>query len=117
MKVSGRDGAVYGQVYAARKEREIARNEMLEFKEQAEEKLRTTNIGKTTEAYQHYSQGKLPPAHLHMRAKRYAVKLFLSHWHHVAFEEQYGVPPERPYILTQPEHSQHFIEPPGWPLD
>ena len=117
VKVSGREDAFYGQVYVARKEREIARNEMGEFQGQAVHKLETNNIGKDTDAYAAYSQGKLPPAHLHMRAKRYAVKLFLSHWHYVAFESRYGVPPEKPYILTKPEHSQHFITPPGWPMD
>ena len=91
VKVSGKDDAIYGNVYLARKEREVAKNAMGDFREQAEEKLRTTNIGKTTEAYQHYSVGKLPPGHLHMRAKRYAIKLFLSHWHYVPFECRYGV--------------------------
>ena len=117
VKVSGHEDAHYGHVYLVRKEREIAKNAMCEFKDQAAEILRNKNIGKETDAYKAYSEGKLPPAHIHARAKRYAVKLFLSHWHYVAFESRYGVPPERPYILTKPEHSEHFIMPPGWPLD
>ena len=117
VKVSGHEDAHYGKVYLIRKEREVARNEMGDFKDQADEILRSKNIGKETDAFKAYSKGKLPPAHIHARAKRYAVKLFLSHWHYVAFESRYGVPPERPYILTQPEHSEHFIMPPGWPLD
>ena len=117
VKVSGREGAHYGKVYLVRKEREAARNAMGEFKEQAAEILQNKNIGKETDAFKAYSEGKLPPAHIHARAKRYAVKLFLSHWHYVAFESEYGIPPERPYILTKPEHSEHFIMPPNWPLD
>ena len=101
------------RVYLVRKEREVAKNAMYEFKDQAAEILRNKNIGKETDAFKAYSEGKLPPAHIHARAKRYAVKLFLSHWHYVAFESRYGVPPERPYILTKPEHSEHFIHASG----
>lgn len=57
----------------------------------------------------------LPPAHIHARARRYAVKLFLSHWQHVAWESTTGAPPPRPYILSHGEHA-HFIAPPNWPM-
>ena len=115
VKVSGRDDAVYGQLYVARKQREVAHNEAGQFADQAA--VEAQRVGKTTQAYQHNIKGQLAPAHIHARAKRYVVKLFLSHWHHVAFESHYEVPPERPYILTQPEHSQHFRGPPNWPMD
>ena len=58
----------------------------------------------------------LPPAHIHARAKRYAVKLFLSHWHHVAYMIEYdGQEPPKPYILNQDGHT-HFLAPPNWPM-
>jgi len=69
-------------------------------------------IGKATEAYGHYSSGKLPPAHIHARAKRYAVKLFLSHWHHKAYEFHFGKPPPFPYPIAFLGHA-HFIALPG----
>ena len=56
----------------------------------------------------------LPPAHIHARAKRYAVKLFISHLHHVMYEVRYGKLPPKPYILTQEGHV-HFLVPPNWP--
>ncbi len=37
------------------------------------------NIGKSTEAYGHYSTGHLPPAPIDARARRWTVKLFLAH--------------------------------------
>ena len=114
VKVSGNPEATYGRVYLIRKAQEVARNATKAFAEQAE--IGANRVGKTTEAYKHYSIGMLPPAHIHARAKRYAVKLFLSHWHYVAFECKYDVPPEMPYILTKPEHSEHFISPPNWPM-
>ena len=113
VKVSGRDEDVYGHIYVERKLLETERNDRGEFAEQAERKLATTKIGKATDAYKAYSAGKLPPAHLHARAKRYAVKLFLAHWHHVAFEVRYGTAPPKPYIIEHGGHT-HYLAPPLW---
>lgn len=110
VKVSGKPESFYGQVYLRRKEEEIAKNEQLTFKEQADGILKTKKIGKDTDAYAAYSQGKLPPAHIHARAKRVAVKLFLSHWHYIAYEERFGKPPENPYAIAIMGHA-HMIPP------
>jgi hypothetical protein len=115
VKVSNRDDDIYGKVYAVRKRLEEERNEAGLFADQAKTKLEKQKIGKTTEAYKAYSKGKLPPAHIHARAKRYAVKLFLAHYHHVAYEVAYGEAPPKPYIMTQPGHV-HYIAPPNWPM-
>lgn len=55
----------------------------------------------------------LPPAHIHARAKRSAVKLFLSHLHQVWYEIEHGHPPVQPYALAHMAHA-HFIAPPNW---
>lgn len=111
MKLSTNPKDIYGKVYAVRKQQEIAWNEALKFKDQAERDI--GGVSKGTEAYKAYSQGKLPAARILLRAKRYAVKLFLSHYHHVAYCQEYGVQPPKPYIFTQPDHT-HFIAPPCW---
>lgn len=111
VKVSNLEGDIYGKVYKERKALEIARNESKAFADQAKAILANKKIGKKTEAYKWYSKGKLPPAHIHSRAKRYAVKLFLSHYQYVAYSVAYGKAPPLPYILTQPQHT-HFIAPP-----
>ena len=117
VKQKGREADVYGKVYEARKALEIERNDRLEFHEQAERSLREKNYGKTTIAFQFYKEGKLPPDRIHKRAERYAVKLFLAHWHHVAFESRFGKPPVRPYVLEHlGEQHLHFIGPPNWPM-
>lgn len=113
VKVSSNKNDIYGQVYKARKEYEIARNEMGANAETAAQILAAKKFGKETDARKHLEGGKLPPAQLHARAKRYAVKLFLSHWHHVAFEVAYGTAPAKPYILNQEGHT-HFLAPPNW---
>lgn len=57
----------------------------------------------------------LPPARIQLRSQRYAVKLFLSHWHAVAFRQRYGVMPPKPYVLEHLGHA-HEIQVPGWPF-
>ena len=115
VKVSNRDDDVYGHVYQDRKLYEQARNERGELAEQAAAKLQRFKIGKDTEAYKAYSAGRLPPAHIHARAKRYATKLFLAHYFTVAYETEYGRPPPKPYVI---EHLGHvnYIAPPNWPM-
>ena len=115
VKVSGNEKDIYGKVYKERKEIEAARNEKLEFAEQAKATLAKKRFGADTQAKKFYEQGMLPPAHVHARAKRYAVKLFLSHMHHVWWEVQTGEKPVKPYVLTHMGHA-HYIAPPNWPM-
>jgi len=115
VKVSYLESDVYGKVYLARKQQEIMKNEALQFASQAEHILATKNFAADTEAKKHYLTGKLPPAHIHARAKRYAVKLFLSHLHHVMYELHYHEPPPKPYVIDHLGHA-HFLAPPNWPM-
>lgn len=110
VKVCNKDTAYYGQLYKQRKDVELAKNEAGEFAEQARLKLEKFKIGKDTDAYKCYSVGKLPPAHIHARAKRYAVKRFLSDLHYVWFMHEYGVEPPAPYPISHLGHA-HWIKP------
>lgn len=109
VKVSGKETAMYGKLYAERKQLETEKNEAGIYKEQAKQKLEKFSIGKSTEAYKAYSQGKLPPAHIHARAKRYAVKMFLSHLFEV-WRELEGLPVPNPFAISILGHA-HKIEP------
>ncbi len=109
VKVCNRDGDIYGQVIQERKAYEQEKNEAGEYAEQAAAMLERTPNHKQKDIY---AEGKLPDGHIHMRAKRYAVKLFLAHWHHAAYIDYYGGPPAKPYILSHGDHA-HFIEPPN----
>jgi hypothetical protein len=112
VKVCNNKDAVYGKIYQERKEAEIVQNEAGAFADQAAAKLEKFNIGKTTDAYKAYSVGKLPPAHIHARAKRVAVKMFLSHLHEVWYEIEFGKKAPVPYVFefADKEHV-HKIEP------
>ena len=104
VKTCNHKDAVYGRLYRERKDAEIANNEAGAFADQAKAKLEKFKIGKTTDAYKAYSVGKLPPAHIHARARRVAVKMFLSHLHEVWYEVEFGTKPPAPYVF---EHAGH----------
>jgi hypothetical protein len=110
VKVSGNPESLYGRLYAERKAYEQKKNASGEYADQAKAKLENCNIGRNTEAYQHYSSGVLPPAHIHSRAKRWAVKLFLSHYHAQAYRLHYGVEPPNPYPIEHLGHV-HWVVP------
>ena len=121
VKQSGRDSDVYGHVYRARKALEVARNEAGEFADQAAASLAERQI-KDKALRKTYEAGRLPDGRIDLRARRYAVKLFLAHYHHVAYESIMGIPPPMPYIFTENARAMGldghngFIGPPNWPL-
>ena len=58
----------------------------------------------------------LPPARLHLRAQRWAVKLFLAHYQAVAYRTHFGVDAPKPYAMTQAGGHAHEIVCPNWPF-
>jgi hypothetical protein len=113
LKTSGRDGDVYGHILMERRTLEQERNDKGEYAEQAATSLK--RVGKTTETAKHNEDGKLSPGHILSRSKRYAVKLFLAHYHHVAYELKFGTLPPKPYIIEHGGHT-HYLAPPNWPM-
>lgn len=109
VKVSGNPEAFYGHIYAARKAQEQANNDAGLYADQAASALEKKKYGKATDAFAHYSAGRLPPAHLHARAKRYAVKLFLAHYHETG-RKLLGYDVPLPYPIAHLGHA-HKIEP------
>jgi len=55
----------------------------------------------------------IPPQAIHGRSRRYAVKMFLSHFWQVGYEIKYGKPAPNAYVLEHGGHV-HKIDPPGW---
>jgi len=104
VKFSGNEKCYYGHIWKERKAQEEKRNELGEFADQAKAKLERFKIGQTTDAYKSYIIGKLPPAHIHARAKRYAVKLFLSHLHGEMHRKILGSEPPLPYPIAHLGH-------------
>ena len=115
VKSQGNAESQYGPVYVSRKALEIERNEQGAFAAQAEQVLAEKRIGKATPTYASYAAGKLPPAHIHARARRYAVKLFLAHYFEVGYFLLHNRKAPKPYALTHLEHV-HYAEPPNTEL-
>lgn len=116
MKFQNNPNDFYGKLYVERKAYEIERNDKGELASQAAAMLAAKNFGHDTEAYKAYIVGKLPPAHIDARARRWVVKLYLAHWHRVAFYDRYGVEPPKPYVLEHVAGHSHEVECPMWPF-
>ena len=107
VKVQNNSNDFYGKLFVQRKALEQANNEALKYKELAEEKAK--KVGKTTEAYKWYSQGMLPPAHIHARARRWAVKIFLSHFFDKWYRLEFNQEPPKPFAIAILGHAHEII--------
>ncbi len=114
-KFHKRPECFYGKLYEKRKEYEVAKNEKGDYAEQARVLLETKRYDRSTETYKHLSNGKLSPAHIDMRARRWAVKIFLAHYWAVAYRDHYKVDPPKPYAIAHLGHVDE-IPVPGWPF-
>lgn len=110
IKVQNNPNDVYGKLFVERKAYESKKNSDLEYESIA--KAKAEKVGKDTEAYKWYSQGMLPPAHIHARARRWAVKIFLSHLFEVWYKIERGTEPPVPFAIAQLGHA-HRIEIPN----
>lgn len=109
VKVSGNKNDIYGKLYLQRKEYERQRNDAGELKSEAERMLSNKKFRKDTVAAKAYAEGRLPDGHIHARAKRWTVKLFLAHWWQTA-REQAGLPVVLPYPVAHMGHA-HVMPP------
>jgi hypothetical protein len=110
MKFHNEDACTYGKIYEARKAYEEKRN-LHDNAELAAQILATKKFDKKTEAYQHLSQGHLPPGQIDARARRYAVKLFLSHMHAVMHWVEFQRLPPNPYAIDHLGHTHFKVMP------
>jgi hypothetical protein len=144
VKFSGHERGFYGRLYRERKAREWRRNLAGELQEQAAAALSAKRFDTKTDAYSWYSgecdpdlaasmleEGKpptaaacrakdgkgtpmLPPGHIDSRARRWAVKLFLSHLQECWWRQATGTEPPNPYPIEHQGHV-HKISPPQIP--
>jgi len=96
VKVSGKDGATYGHLYAGFKTEEIKRNDSGAYAAAAARELATKNIT-DKDTKKKLESGKLTDGHLHARAKRRAVKIFLVHYWTKGREAR-GLDARAPYV-------------------
>jgi hypothetical protein len=97
VKVSAKEGATYGKLYAEFKREEIARNESGKYAAAAARELTAKKI-RDKETRAKLEAGRLTDAHLHARAKRRAVKVFLGKYWTVGRESR-GLPIRECYAI------------------
>lgn len=111
VKVSGNAKDTYGKLYLERKAYEAANNDAGRLAHVAQERLAQPGAKKLDAGLIEILQsGKLPQIALHERAKRWTVKLFLSHWWEEAYRLRYGTVPPAPYPIAHMGHA-HKIAP------
>lgn len=115
MKLHKNEDCFYGQIYKDRKTFEIARNESGANKDTAEQSLAEKKFRADTATRKAYEAGCLPDGRIELRAERYAVKMFLSHYFAVGYEMKHGERAPIPYIIQYGGHT-HEIRPPNWPM-
>lgn len=109
--------SLYVRLYMERKALEKARNDKGVFADQAAQILSEARMkGRRISPLQKetWSEGRLQDKGLDLRAMRYAVKIFLSHFHFIGSHILYGKAPE-PWVIAHGGHV-HFIPPPNWPM-
>lgn len=89
----------YGKLYLQDKTRRLDSNNKGEYSEKAEKILQDLDPrfdnDKST-----LLEGKLSEAQIDAQARRFAVKIFLSHYYAVSYQDIHGVPANRPTKIT-----------------
>jgi hypothetical protein len=110
MKLAAREDCYYGHLY---RERKVFEQMMSDTgKRTADAALWLPRVGKKTQAWGHYAAGHLPPSQIDGRARRYAVKLFLSHMNEV-WLLKLGRPIVAPFPIAHQGHTTYI--PPPYP--
>lgn len=111
VKVSGGDHpSPYGIRYRKWKQTYQERNDSGMYADLAAETLKTKNFSKSTEAYKSYAAGRLPPGRIDLRARRKAVKLFISHMHDFWYRYEFKADPPVPYVFAYADTPHaHYI--------
>jgi hypothetical protein len=110
MKFSGKDECFYGQLYKQDKARRIAKNEAGDYADFAKSILEKKNF-KANQTRSKLESGILSDAQIDAQARRFAVKIFLSHYHAVAYQAHHGEPAPRPYIIAHGDHVHEIAIP------
>lgn len=102
-------GSLYGEIFTKRLAEETIKNDMLLYKDQAEAILNSKDFSRNdSETKKCLMEGKLSKAHLAARARRYAVKMFVSHVFEAMWWCEYHTEPPKHYILSIGGHHDYI---------
>ena len=106
MKTHNDENSVYGHLYAEQKAKYVRKNLEGGFAERAAREI--SRYDPSTQTYGHMKEGRLSPANIDAMARRWAVKIFLSHVHHVMHWDAFDAPPPKPFAIELLGHA-HVI--------
>lgn len=112
MKFSNKDQCFYGKLYRQDKERRMQLNESGAYAERSKDILASKNWRKNKSS-DTLREGMLPAAQIDAQARRFAAKIFLSHFHAVWFETHYNKKAPTPYTIAHLDHV-HEIQIPNY---
>lgn len=107
MKRSNNPNSLYGRLYKNRKAYEQFRNERGDYAEFAAKCLANKNFQKK-EVKEIYESGKLPLGHIDMRARRWAVKIFLHHVFEIMYMDKYHKAPPLVWPIAKMDHTEYI---------
>lgn len=107
LKVSNKEGSLYGMQFRQRLAYETEKNERGEYAREAQRALNSKNFT-NKEVREVYESGKLPKGHILARSKRWAVKLFISHLFEAMYFEKYQKEPPVPYAIAYMGHVDYI---------
>jgi hypothetical protein len=113
MKFYNNDKCFYGKLYQQDKQRRQEANDAGQYADRAKTILDSKNW-KANKSRSHLESGQLPPAQIDAQARRFAVKIFLSHFHAVWYEDYHStlngkpVRAPRPYMIEHGGHAHHI---------
>lgn len=119
MKFHNRPACFYGKLYAQDKARRTEANQAGAYADRAKHILETKDWKKDNSTKKKLLAGFLPDAQIDAQARRFAAKIFLSHFHTVWYEDYHtqlqGTPvcAPRPYAIQHGGHA-HMIEIPNY---
>jgi len=109
MKQSNDPDCVYGRLYRQRKQYEIERNGAGANAERA--KVFKVKDGATKAVKEKLLRGQLPDFNIDDRARRFAVKIFLSHLQAIMFWDHFKRPPPKPFAISILGHAHEIAIP------
>ena len=110
VKLHNKPACFYGKLYERRKAYEAAKNAAGDYADQARAILAGKNV-KDAKLKAFLEAGRLSDGHIDNRARRWAVKMLLSHFHYVCYKVERGIAPPLPFAIAHGGHAD-WIAPP-----
>ena len=108
LKRSNHPRSLYGRLYRERKQYELEKNRNYEYAGQVADALISKNWSDNTVTWDTYKDGRLTDAHIDARAKRYAVRIFLTHVFEIMYMNEYKIAPPKIYAMAYLDHSEYI---------